>query len=292
MSSPRDRDPFDDGSPDDGRGWHEPEHLGEGTPKGGGGWEPPGWSLPPAERRARAESSTPAEETGAAAETGERTTAGPPPAERPTGLWGRRRSPGELEKVFQYEGDVVGAQHWALQQGWTLSDGTGPEDAVLDELIASAPVRLTKDHRPGSVLRGRAGPLELVAFDAVYTSGRYLVPEYAITAAPLLVAVPGLRLSPARLWKHRTGGLLQIPSGDEVFDTRWVLLATEDDPAVRRLAEDATVRGLLLGSDDGDEFWTAAGHVAAVRPDGHRPQLIEHHARLLTAIVAALTGTA
>jgi hypothetical protein len=28
--------------------------------------------------------------------------------------------------------------------------------------------------------------------------------------------------------------------------------------------------------------------VAAIRPDGHRPQLIEHHARLLTAIVVAL----
>jgi hypothetical protein len=28
--------------------------------------------------------------------------------------------------------------------------------------------------------------------------------------------------------------------------------------------------------------------MAAIRPDGHRPQLIEHHARLLTAIVGAL----
>jgi hypothetical protein len=62
--------------------------------------------------------------------------------------------------------------------------------------------------------------------------------------------------------------------------------------------EDTTVRGLLLGTDDGDEFWTSAGQggswaggfVAAIRPDGHRPELIEHHARLLTAIVAALAA--
>jgi hypothetical protein len=48
------------------------------------------------------------------------------------------------------------------------------------------------------------------------------------------------------------------------------------------------VQGLLLGTDDGDEFWSGAGHVAAVRPDGHRPQLLEHHARLLSALVGAL----
>jgi len=61
-------------------------------------------------------------------------------------------------------------------------------------------------------------------------------------------------------------------------------------PIMERLARDPGVQGLLLGSDDGDEFWSAAGHVAAVRPDGHRPQLIEHHAKLLTAIVGALTS--
>ena len=40
----------------------------------------------------------------------------------------------------------------------------------------------------------------------------------------------------------------------------------------------------------GDEFWTGAGHLAAIRPDGHRPQLIEHHTRLLTALVGALAA--
>jgi hypothetical protein len=104
------------------------------------------------------------------------------------------------------------------------------------------------------------------------------------------MAPPTLRLSPARFWKHRTGGLMQIPSGNPDFDQRWALLAADDNPAVRRLSQDPQVQGLLLGTDDGDEFWTAAGHLAAVRPDGHRPSLLEHHARLLAAVVAALTG--
>ena len=114
------------------------------------------------------------------------------------------------------------------------------------------------------------------------------MPKYAVTAAPLLGAVPGLRLSPARFWRHRTGGLVPVVSGNEAFDMRWLLLAAEDGPQVRRLVQDPAVQGLLLGTDDGDEFWTGAGHLAAVRPDGHRPQLIEHHSRLLTALVAAL----
>ncbi len=95
-----------------------------------------------------------------------------------------------------------------------------------------------------------------------------------------------------RFRRHRTGGLRHVLSGDPALDARWVLLAAEDGPAVPRLVADEAVRGLLLGSDDGDELWSAAGHLAAVRPDGHRPELIEHHARLLAAVVAALTGAA
>jgi hypothetical protein len=285
MSSPRDRDGFEDPS-----AWREPEHLGEGgqpadppadppAEPGPGdqnrSWQPPGWDLPPAADPA---AGAPAEDRSAA----------PPET---TGPWApRQRRLGEVEKVFRYEGDAFGVQAWAEQHGWTVSDGSAPEDAVLTELVRSAPVRATKDHRAMPVLRGRYGSLELVAFDVVYASGRYAVPEWAVTAVPLLVPPPMLRLSPARFWKHRTGGLLQIPSGDEVFDTRWVLLAAEDGPQVRALAQDAEVHRLLLGSDDGDEFWSAAGHVAAVRPDGHRPQLLEHHARLLSAVVSALTG--
>lgn len=302
MSTPRDRDPFDD-RPDDGSNWQEPPHLGDGgngpaddaepnfadrrrTPRDEDptadrdAWQPPGWDLPatdPARDR-------PAPDRPAGPDTEQ------PPAGG--GLFGGRRrvrEPGEVEKVFAYQGDLLGAQAWAVQRGWTVSDGTGPGDGPLADLVASAPMmRLGKDSRPAGVMRGRAGALELVAFDVVYASGRYVVPQYAVTAAPMLGTVPTFRLSPARFWKHRTGGLLQLPSGNEAFDLRWVLLVAEDSPRLQRLAQDPAVQSLLLGTDDGDEFWSAAGHVAAVRPDGHRPELLEHHARLLAAIVAAL----
>ncbi|MCF6744834.1 hypothetical protein E9529_11195 [Blastococcus sp. KM273128] len=324
MSTPRDgnRDGFDDG---DGRGWREPPHLGNGgddeedrpnfadrrrtpreEPPAGQPWQPPGWDLPAAEpdRPARRDDVPPSTQHPQQQPPSDQAQYPPPqgpPAEQaqypppeqpaPRGLFGRRRrKPGAVEQVFRYEGDLVGAQGWALQQGWTVSDGTAPQDAPLADLIASAPVRATKDHRAGNVLRGRAGTLELVAFDVVYASGRYLVPEYAVTAVPMLGTVPGFRLSPARFWRHRTGGLVPMPSGDQAFDARWLLLAAEDDPRLRRLAQDPAVHAALLGSDDGDEFWSGAGHVAAIRPDGHRPQLLEHHARLLTAVTAALTS--
>jgi hypothetical protein len=301
MGSPRDRDGFDEPG-DDGSGWREPAHLGQGgepTPASddsdrddahsdsrGSSWQPPGWDLPAADRPARP---VPPEQ----APPSELPPSQPTPPQPAGATWGSYpRRPSEAQRIFAYQGDAVGTQGWAAQHGWQVSDGSGPADAPLAELVATAPVRATKDHRAATVLRGRYGTLELVAFDIVYESGRYLVPQWAVTAAPLLVPPPSFRLSPARFWKHRTGGLMQIPSGDEAFDARWVLLAAEDSPEIRRLGQDPEVHRLLLGTDDGDEFWSAVGHVAAIRPDGHRPSLLEHHARLLTAVVAALTGPA
>src|SRR4051794_39954899 len=276
MSGPRDPgEGFDPAA--EGSGWREPEHLGgspddeAARPAEPTSWEPPGWNLPPA----RPERSTPA------AEPAEEWSAGPRFGDGP-------RAPEPVQRAFVHETDLVGAQGWALQHGWTISDGEGPQDAVLRDLLAGAPVRPGKEARPAGVLRGRAGALELVAFDIVYPLGRGWVPRYAVTAAPLLAAVPTFRLTPARFWRHRTGGLVPVASGNEVFDARWLLLAAEDGPQLRRLVQDPTVQGLLLGTDDGDEFWTGADHLAAVRPDGHRPLLIEHHARLLTALVGAL----
>ncbi|MEX5720206.1 hypothetical protein [Geodermatophilus maliterrae] len=304
MSGPSDHDRDDDRRPgDEGRpdGWQEPAHLGDGDgvdltkgrPGAGSGasaWQPPGWDLPPAEDERRP-TEEPAQPAAGPQDAGRQVDVGQPQAGGVA--WGPRlRPPSVVEQVFRYQGDPVGAQGWALQHGWAISDGTAPEDAVLAELVATAPVRATKDHRPAGVMRGRAGALELVAFDVVFVDKRYTVPQYAVTAAPVLLPLPGLRLSPARFWRHRTGGLVPVPSGDEVFDARWVLLAGEDGEAVRRLVADPAVRGLLLGTDDGDEFWAAAGHLAAIRPDGHRPELLEHHARLLGAMVSALAGVA
>jgi len=253
MSGPRDGDGFDDDPRGEGSGWHEPAHLGEGA-SGREEPAPSSWE-PPGWSLPPAEPDRPAE-------------------------W-------DLLAEYPY-----GLRAEAVQSGWTLTDGSAPGDAVLADLLAAGPVRLGKEHRPAGVVRGRWGTVELVAFDVVHPLGRRLVYEYAVTAAPLLGSVPTLRLSPTRFWKHRTAGLVRVPSGDDEFDTRWTLLATEDGPQVRRLVEDPTVRGLLMGSDDGDEFWTAAGFIAVVRPDAHRPLLLEHHARLLTAVVGALAAGA
>ncbi len=319
MTRPGDRDGFDDR---EGSGWQEPAHLGgdEATPDGpniadrrrhprddqqpgsrqpddeAAPWQPPGWDLPPAQRpdpgADRGPEAEPWRDAPAdrpASEDQRQAGGGPLP-----GLFGRSadRPPNEFQQTFGYQGDHVGVQAWAVQHGWTVSDGTAAEDAPLAELIASAPAsRISKEHRAAGVLRGRADALDLVAFDVVYADRRGLIPQYAVTAAPLLLPVPYFRLSPARFWRHRVGGLVQLPTGDPDFDRRWVLAAAEDTPEVRRLAADPTVRALLLGTDDGDEFWAAAGHLAAIRPDGHRPELLVHHARLLTAVVRALAGS-
>jgi len=142
MSTPADRP--GQGEPEDGA-WHEPDHLGGGAdPAAAGRGAPLEGPLVPTEQG--------------------------PPRRRGGGWYWRPR--GSVAEVFAYQGDLVGAQHWALQHGWSISDGTGPQDAVLADLVATAPARATGDHRPAGVLRGRAGNLELVAFDVVYPTGR------------------------------------------------------------------------------------------------------------------------
>ncbi|WP_138731902.1 hypothetical protein [Modestobacter excelsi] len=278
MSTPRDRDgdAFDDGRADGPAGWQEPAHLGGGkdTPDS---WRPAGWDLP------AAEPDRPSTEQPAARQQPWQ----PPAADQ------RTSDAPDLttgQPIMVPPADPWGTQAWAMSVGWVLSDGTAPEDAALTALASTAPVRPGREDRAGHVLRGRGNGLDLVAFDIVSPVGRQGVVTHAVTAAPVLGEVPAFRLSPARMWRHGVGGLVQVPSPDPEFDRRWVLLAAEDGPQVRRLVEDPVVRQLLLGSDDGDELWSAVGFVAAVRPDGNRPQLIEHHARLLAAVVGALAA--
>jgi hypothetical protein len=308
MSTPRDRDGdgFEDGRADGPAGWHEPAHLSGGDEAtagpqtgSGSGWQPPGWDLPAVEPERSTEPPAPWQPPAA----DQRVADTAPDAGRRGrgGLFGSRSpredQPGSTSGGFPVEQPVMvppadpwGTQAWALSVGWVLSDGTAPEDAPLAALVQSAPVRPGKEDRAGRVLRGRGNGLDLVAFDIVSPVGRQYVSTHAVTAAPVLGAVPAFRLSPARLWRHGTGGLVQVPSPDPEFDRRWVLLAAEDGPQVRRLVQDPVLRQLLLGSDDGDDLWSAAGFVAAVRPDPNRPQLIEHHARILAAVVAALAA--
>ena len=185
----------------------------------------------------------------ACAEPDRRPPAGPPTgrtrpaAGRPAAAAGLFGPPAARGSARRRRGGVqpTRATWSARRAGRCSTAGRSPTAAARPtprsrELIASAPMlRLSKDHRPASVLRGRYGPLEMVAFDVVYASGRYVVPQYAVTAVPMLAAVPRFRLSPARFWKHRVGGLVPDPERERGVRPALVLLAAEDSPQLHRL---------------------------------------------------------
>ncbi len=177
---------------------------------------------------------------------------------------------------------------WAQAHGWLSSDGDSAEDAPLVDLIASAPMRLDGYHHARGVVRGQLASWRMSAFEIVYERGRDRVKRYAVTAAPSLVPLPMLRLVPARFWSHKTGGMLALPSGDEVFDSRWTLLVAEDSAMARSLLAEP-VRALLLASEDRDEIWYGAGQVAIARTDNHYPDLLNWHAQVLSTLLAALS---
>lgn len=177
---------------------------------------------------------------------------------------------------------------WAHGHGWSVSDGDSAEDAPLVDLVASAPMRLDSYHRARGVVRGQVGSWRMTAFEITYERGRDQVRRYAVTAAPSLIPLPTLRLVPARFWSHQTGGMLSLPSGDEAFDTRWVLLAAEDATVARSLLAEP-VRALLLASEDRDEIWYGAGQLAIARTDNHYPELLEWHTQVLSTLLAALS---
>jgi len=177
---------------------------------------------------------------------------------------------------------------WAQGRGWSVSDGNSAEDAPLVDLIASAPMRLDTYHQARGVVRGQLGSWRMTGFEIVYERGRDRVRRYAVTAAPSLVPLPTLRLVPARFWSHKTGGMMALPSGDPAFDMRWTLLASEDSQIARSLLAEP-VRALLLASEDRDEIWYGAGHLAITRPDNHYSDLLEEHAQVLSCLLAALS---
>ncbi|WP_051143980.1 hypothetical protein [Modestobacter italicus] len=153
------------------------------------------------------------------------------------------------------------------------------------ELVRSAPARrIDRDHHPRNVMAGHIGDTDALAFDIAVNASTGWIAEWAVTAIGIPDELPRIRWTPARLWSHNPDLLIQVPTGDELFDARWRVLANADDPRVRRLAADPAIRQALLATDDGDDIWTAAGYLAAFRPDGHRPQLLTHHVGLLTTL--------
>jgi len=197
-------------------------------------------------------------------------------------LWRRMTEGPELADAVAATSHLRAA---AERRGWPVHD----EDASLRVVLTEAPLRLSAEHRAAPVTRGRVQNWELVAFDVVYLmpNGHHSRPLYAVTAVPVPIPLPVVRVAPRRFLTHGGAGLLLLPSGDEAFDSRWRVLASQDTPEVRGLVGEQ-LRAALLDGPDLDELWTAAGHLAVSRVDGQHDGLIDEHSSVLSAAMAGL----
>ena len=203
---------------------------------------------------------------------------------------GRGHARGPADEAFASTGDHAGTARWARAHGWTsVADGEPGADLAA-ALLGTAPLRrLGPEHAPRHGQAGHHGDVPALAFDVALRTPAGWVPEYAVTALALGGEVPAVRLTPARLWSQGGGGWQPLDSGDRGFDARWRVLATPGDAGrLAPLAADPALLTALLSTDDGDDLWTATGCVAALRPDGHRPSLLDHHLGLLTVVRQAL----
>ncbi|MGI8531862.1 MAG: hypothetical protein ACR2KN_02555 [Geodermatophilaceae bacterium] len=180
---------------------------------------------------------------------------------------------------------AAGLRDAAASRGWPVQE----QDASLSAVLEQAPLRLTREYLAAPVTRGYAGSWELVAFDVVYRmpKGQLTAPLYAVTAVPVPIPLPALRVSPRRFLTRGGTGLLVLPTGDDAFEARWRVLVETDTPQVRGVVTEP-LRAALLAGPDIDELWTAGGHLAASRADGHHDQLLTEHSALLTAAMAGL----
>jgi len=204
----------------------------------------------------------------------------------PRRSWWRRMTEGSDPEELAAAGlSVSGLRAAAERRDWPVHD----EDASLGAVLAEAPLRLTAEHRAAPVTRGWMQNWEIVAFDVVYLmpKGYLSQPLYAVTAVPVPIPLPVVRVAPRRFLTHGAAGLLVLPSGDDAFDARWQILASQDTPEMRGMAGEQ-LRAALLDGPDLDELWTAAGHLAISRVDGHHDGLLDEHSALLSAAMAGL----
>ena len=171
------------------------------------------------------------------------------------------RAPEPMERAFRYETDLVGAQGWALP-------------ARLDDLRR----RGTGGRRPPRAAGDRARPAgqggaagQRAARPGGHAGARRL--RHRLPAGPVAGAEVrgdrGARCSaPCRCCgcpRPGSGGTAPAGSSRSPAATRRSTPAgccsrPRTSPQLRRLVQDPAVQGLLLGTDDGDEFWTGAGH--------------------------------
>ena len=245
--------------------------AGPGEPEDGGWREPAGWER---RRPGRCAPAPPADRAGS-----------PAPADAVAGSGGRAGS--VARGLHATRATSSGAQGWALQHGWSISDGTGPQDAVLAELrgLGARAGRPRSTGRPACCAAApapRAGRLRR----RLPGRPRPGMPQWAVTAAPLLAAVPALPALPRPV----------LAAPDRRAAARWPAGTRRSTragccspPRTRRscaaLVQDPAVQGCCWAATTATSSGPAAGH--SPRPARRAPAaLIEHHARLLTAVVA------
>ena len=123
-----------------------------GDPSGEGGWQEPAHLGPQGEG---------AGHLGPAPED-------PPPARHRCARDRPVRAGGDpVLGAFAHRGDPWGVQGWALRRGWRSRTGRGRATPSSPSCSPAARCAPGKEARPSGVIRGRAGTLELVAFDIV-----------------------------------------------------------------------------------------------------------------------------
>jgi hypothetical protein len=197
---------------------------------------------------------------------------------------GRGHGLGRLDDVFGCAGDRAGVARWARDRGWVEvpADDRPP---VVGELLAGAPVPLGPEHVAVDLRTGVHAGWSVLAFDVVVRTGQGDVPEWAVTALGRPRTADPYHLHPRRLGAFALPGRgRSVDVGPGELADRWTATGAPD---VARVLQQAAAREALLGTDDGDEVWATATALAAVRPDGHRPALLEHHLPLLAALAGA-----
>ncbi len=194
---------------------------------------------------------------------------------------GRGHGRGVVDDGFAVRADPAGVRAWCARHGWSAVDTPPP---VVAELLGSAPVPLGHEHVATGVRTGPADTWTALALDVQARTAHGVVPTWAVTA----VGRPGVgdpwRLHPRRLQRFAVGPALPALDVPGPLGERW---SAAGSPALAALLAVPAVEQALLGTDDGDEVWATPTALAALRADGHRPDLVEHHLRLLTTLAGA-----
>jgi len=146
-------------------------------------------------------------------------------------------------------------------------------------------VPLGAEHVPTGIHAGLADGWGALAFDVRARTDHGAVPAWAVTAVGRATTGQPFRLHPRRLGRFTLGPRLPAVALPPSLRERWTAAG---DPSASGLVVSSRAAAALLATDDGDEIWATGTALAALRPDGHRPDLLEHHLRLLTTIVRDL----